>query len=191
MPETDGLHPCKSWAKTSWSPWAGTRPAAPSAGVHTQPALCHHALPPLALLPRPPLCVCVQSHPTFTPGKGPGDLGCSRQAPAHRDWDWEGKTISERELELGSDSVLVGHSVSPSSGGQLPGQGVGGDPRKVFCHRGCPGRGQGLESVGVRGSGSHWKEQNLQHMVGGGGGIWSGKGIQVCITGASSAELGD
>ena len=106
-------------------------------------------------------------------------------------WDWEGKTISERELELGSDSVLVGPSVAPSSGGQLPGQGVGGDPRKVFCHRGFPGRGQELKSVGVQGSGSHRKGQNLQHMVGGGGGIWSGKGIQVCITGASSAELGD
>ena len=34
---------------TSWSPWAGARPAAPSAGVHTQ-LLCHYALPLLALL---------------------------------------------------------------------------------------------------------------------------------------------
>lgn len=141
---------------------------------------------------RPPPCICVQSHPTFTPGTGPGDQGCSRRAPAHRDWDWEGKTVSERELELGSDSVLVGPSIAMSSEGQFPGQAVGGDPRKASCHRSCPGRGQGLESVGVQGSGSHRKGQNLQDMVWGrGGGVWNGRGIQVSITVASSAELGD
>lgn len=135
--------------------------------------LCHHALPPLALLlaspaPSSPLYLCtIPSY--FIPGTGPGDQGCSRRAPAHRDWDWEGKTVSERELELGSDSVLVGPSIAMSSEGQFPGQAVGGDPRKASCHRSCPGRGQGLESVGVQGSGSHWKGQNLQDMVWGGG----------------------
>lgn len=142
-------------------------------------------------LAAPPSPLCLRTIPFYLHTWGPVHQGCSRQAPAHRDWDWERKTISERELELGSDSVLVRPSVAMSSGGQLPGQGVGGDPRKAFCRRSCPGRGQGLESVGVQGSGSHRKGQNLQHMLRGGGGEWSGRGIQVRITGASSAELGD
>lgn len=90
----------------------------------------------------------------------------------------EGEDSVRKRARFSADSVLVGPSIAMGSGGQLPRQGVGGDPRKASCHGSCLDRGQGLESVGVQGSGSHWKGQ----MVGGWGMVYGVDGVSRSVS---------
>lgn len=89
-------------------------------------------------------------------GRGRGQE-CSRLESCPQGMGSGGDDGHRKGGRTGSFQCLVSPAIPMSSGGQLPKEGAGGDPRKTSSHGNCMGRGRGLDSVcSVHGSGSHW-----------------------------------
>lgn len=116
-------------------------------------------LSPLCLTPHLPSSALFSVYSPILPsdtGRGRGQE-CSRLESCPQGMGSGGDDGHRKGGRTGSFQCLVSPAIPMSSGGQLPKEGAGGDPRKTSSHGNCMGRGRGLDSVcSVHGSGSHW-----------------------------------